>query len=101
VQDYTSEFIYKPPQNKDTLPPSLKFLDNAWITMIESSPQPQLQEEWGSSQPVRFGGLHVTLHDSEGEEIEIPKCPKCDVHMCQVIGKESFQWICLGECDNG
>lgn len=92
--------IYKPPY-LDPLPNGLKFLEDSWIINVKSSKESQLQEEWGSSQPVRFGGLHVTLHDSEGEEIEIPKCPQCDVHMCQVIGKESFQWICLGECDNG
>lgn len=91
--------VYKPPQNSDPLPPPIKFLDDSWVVKIEASPESQLQEEWGTCGNVCF--THVTLHDSEGKEIEIPKCPKCDVPMCQVIGKEAFRWICLGECDNG
>jgi len=54
-----------------------------------------LQEEWGTSHPVRFAGPGmVTLNDSEGNEIEIPKCEKCDNYKNQIIGKECFKWYC-------
>lgn len=85
--------------NNDAIPPSLKFLDDSWVVKIDPEQKPQYQEEYGTIGNLEFS--HVTLHDSEGKEIEIPKCPKCDVHMTQVIGRESFMWICTMRCDNG
>jgi hypothetical protein len=68
MKDYSAEFVYKPLG---------------------------LQSEWGCSQHVRFAGPGmVTLHDSKGNEIEIPKCEKCDNYKNQIIGKESFMWYC-------
>lgn len=55
--------------------------------------------EFGSSMPM--GVANVTCYNAEGEEIEIPKCPKCDVHMSQMIGKESCMWVCTMGCNNG
>lgn len=57
-----------------------------------------IEEEWGGN--VKFVGdpgayfQSVTAHDSEGKEIEIPKCERCGWHKSQVIGKYCFGWIC-------
>lgn len=54
-----------------------------------------LETEYGSSEPVGF--WQPTLHDSAGNVVEIPSCPKCSCLMQMVIGKEAFAWICT-EC---
>ena len=50
---------------------------------------------------AEFGGnarfldaSQVKTYDGEGNEIEIPKCEKCGSFKIQVIGKESFVWLC-------
>lgn len=54
-----------------------------------------LRAEWGSSQPVNFlNPSQVKMYDSDNNEIVIPKCEKCQCFKGQVIGKESFMWIC-------
>lgn len=53
----------------------------------------EFEAEWGSSIPLRFA--NVRCYDSEGNEIIVPKCDKCGYHKCQVIGKQSFTYICL------
>ncbi len=50
------------------------------------------KNEFGSVLPIQT--LDVTAYDAEGNEIEIPKCDKCSNYKSQVIGKESFMWIC-------
>ncbi len=37
---------------------------------------------------------NMSLIDSEGKEIEIPLCTKCDKFMNIMIGKEAFKWFC-------
>jgi hypothetical protein len=73
------EFVYKPPKiyNESNMPPPIPI------------------SEWGSSQPVRFlDPSQVKCYDSEGKEIVIPKCKKCEVYMNQIIGKTHWAWIC-------
>lgn len=41
--------------------------------------------------------IEATLHDSKGNEIEIPKCEKCGDSKLLVLGKESFMWFCVSE----
>ena len=51
--------------------------------------------EYGSSHPVRFPNPeNVKLYDSENNEICIPKCQKCGIHKCQIIGKNAYMWFC-------
>ena len=39
--------------------------------------------------------LDVTAFDSEGQEIEIPRCPQCNSYMSQVVGPTHHTWVCL------
>lgn len=96
-------FIYKPPSEGDISSDLLKEINDSWRLNFMGSEyeDSKIQCEWGSSHPIRFGGMHVTMNDSEDEEIEIPKCPKCDVYMNRLIGKESLMWLCPMGCDNG
>lgn len=48
--------------------------------------------EYGSCGYVRF--LDVKTYDTDGKEIEIPICDKCEVHKNHFYGKECFKWIC-------
>jgi hypothetical protein len=51
--------------------------------------------EFGSIHPIRFlNPSQVKCYDYEGNEIIIPKCDKCNSHKTQVIGKDSFTWVC-------
>lgn len=82
----------------------LKIINDSWAydlrqPEIDTDTQTDYECEYGSSNPV--GISKVTAYNAEGEEIEIPKCKKCGVHMCQVMGKESCAWMCLMGCDNG
>ena len=55
-----------------------------------------LEEGFVSLIPIRFlSHAQVSMYDSEDKEIEIPKCKECDNFKNQLIGKESFMWICL------
>ena len=51
--------------------------------------------EFGSNFPIGFA--NVTMHDSEGNEIEIPVCEHCSTSKCCCMGNEAYQWICM-EC---
>lgn len=42
--------------------------------------------------PVRF--LKATPYNADGNEITVPRCEKCGAYKNQLIGKESFIWIC-------
>ena len=56
--------------------------------------------EWGSSMPVRFlEPSQVKMYDSDGKEIEIPKCEKCGQYKNEVIGREYCAWICINGCE--
>lgn len=52
--------------------------------------------EYGSCNPIRFPEPQsVGFFDSDGNEIEVPKCDKCGSFKNPLIGKEAFQWICM------
>ena len=53
-----------------------------------------MEAEYGCSLPIRWGGLNVTLNDSEGNSIEIQECNKCQKPMSPVIGKSAMAWYC-------
>lgn len=56
--------------------------------------------EFGSVGNVGFlDPENVKMYGEDGNEIKIPKCEKCGVHKCQVIGKNAFAWICINDCD--
>lgn len=60
----------------------------------------ELEAEFGCSQPMRFGGLHVTLCDSEGNEMQMPNC-KCGKPSTTIIrGNETILYQCY-ECMTG
>ena len=83
---------------------NLKNLEQAQSGRFTSAPvrDPVFIEEWGSSQPIRFlDESMVTAYDSEGKEMEIPKCEKCGNFKCQIIGKEYWAWVCTIGCENG
>ncbi len=51
--------------------------------------------EFGTSMPIRFlSPENVKAYDSEGKEMIIPKCERCDDFKNQLIGKKSFMWLC-------
>lgn len=57
--------------------------------------QSELTCEYGSSHPVRFlDPDSVSMINAEGEEVCIPKCQKCGIHKCQVIGENAYMWFC-------
>ncbi len=57
--------------------------------------KPELMAEYGSSHPVNFlKPENVIMTDEEGEEVCIPKCQKCGIHKCQVIGENAYMWFC-------
>lgn len=59
------------------------------------------EPEYGTSQLVRFPTVgEVTAYDSEGNEIEIPKCEKCGAYKCYAISKINSAWVCWSGCDN-
>lgn len=49
-------------------------------------------EEWGTSKPFKIA--NVTMHDSSGKEVVIPRCPTCEYSMSALIGKQAFTYIC-------
>lgn len=54
----------------------------------------KIKEEFGSSQPVRFlGPENVTMYDSEGNEIEIPKCEICGSRKQELMDNESSTYF--------
>jgi hypothetical protein len=55
-----------------------------------------MAEEWGSTGPIGF--WEPKLYDGDGNEIIVPKCKGCQTSMGQIIGKESFMWVCM-YCD--
>lgn len=69
-------FIYKPPTN-------------------------ELIAEWGSSMPIKWPDPeNVKMYDSEGKEVPIPKCDKCQAFKQEVIGLNAYTWICTNGCEN-
>lgn len=57
--------------------------------------KPELISEYGSCQPVSFlDPENVKAYDAENNEICIPKCQKCGIHKCQIIGKNAYMWFC-------
>lgn len=53
-----------------------------------------LDEEWGGT-GIRFlDPKQIKLYDSENKEVVIPKCETCGMHKSQLMGKESFIWVC-------
>jgi hypothetical protein len=58
----------------------------------------ELQSEFGCIQKIRFGGMNVTLSDSDNNKIEIPLCDKCNELKSPIIGKNAFIFICL-DCE--
>jgi hypothetical protein len=54
-----------------------------------------MQAEYGSSSKCRFlDESNVTLYNSENEEIAIPKCEVCNIHMTLIIGEHNSAFIC-------
>jgi len=54
-----------------------------------------LKCKFGCTQPIRFlDEENVTAYNSNGKEMIIPKCKKCNVHMAQLIGQTSSTWLC-------
>lgn len=49
------------------------------------------EAEWGGG-PMRT--CNPTAYNAKGDEIAIPRCPKCGVGMSQIIGKTQMKWIC-------
>lgn len=50
---------------------------------------------------VRFlDNNDIKLYDYDGNQIDIPKCSNCECFKSQLIGKESFTWICMNGCEN-
>lgn len=76
-------------------------LEDSWtIDLRKIIQETALIEEYGCSSPVQFTDEStVTAYDSQGNEMEIPKCDKCDQFKCQVIGKERFAWMCMNGCN--
>lgn len=73
-------------KNKDDDPFAFKTLANKAKDLIS---------EYGSSNQVRFLDPEcITTTDEEGEEICIPKCQKCRIHKCQLIGQNAYMWFC-------
>ena len=56
-----------------------------------------IREEWGGSVRWLSDG-DVTVHDAEGNEIEIPKCKSCGISYLYVVGKDVFAWVKQCEC---
>jgi len=57
--------------------------------------------EFGSSMPIRFlGPLDVKCYDSNGNEIETPKCEKCGNYKCELIGLHTCAWVCTSGCND-
>ena len=52
--------------------------------------------EYGTSMPINWETSR--LFDSEGKEIEVPKCEKCGNYKNCLSGKESYIWICGMGC---
>jgi hypothetical protein len=66
-----------------------------WKFDVNAHKNQTLQSEFGCSSSLRFADENmVSAHDSEGNKIEIPRCELCDAFKSQLIGKESFMWIC-------
>lgn len=56
--------------------------------------------EWGSNYHVRFTDISmVKLYDGEGNQIEIPKCVKCNNYKAHVVGEKVCVWICTNGCE--
>lgn len=64
-----------------------------------------LISEFGSSFDIRFPDTScVKVCDQKGNEIEIPECERCGTSMMQLIGIDSFMWVCFNchrDDDNG
>jgi hypothetical protein len=57
--------------------------------------KPELMSEYGSPQSLRHLSYdNVKGYDAENNEICIPKCQKCGIHKCQIIGKNVYMWFC-------
>jgi hypothetical protein len=54
----------------------------------------EIREEWGNV--PRFA--YVEAFDTEGNEIVVPKCEKCQKYKNMIIGKTAFDWICMNGC---
>lgn len=65
-----------------------KILEDAWAI--------DMKVEYGCGEQVTvLGAKDVTMHDSRGNEIEVPRCESCGNYMCQVIGSTHYAWICF------
>jgi hypothetical protein len=57
-----------------------------------------LEAEWGNEFPVRWlDPANVKMYDSDGKEMEIPKCEICGAFKQCLIGLTAHLWIC-GTC---
>jgi hypothetical protein len=59
----------------------------------------EIEFEYGGL-PIRNIELDVTLYDSQGNIIEIPKCSNCLEYKVPVIGENWISWICTNGCTN-
>lgn len=53
-----------------------------------------LQAEYGSCANLGFANMKAHLYDADGNEIDIPKCNKCEKEMNSIIGKNAIGWFC-------
>lgn len=54
-----------------------------------------MEVEFGGAFPVRFlKPKDVKMFDSDGKEMEIPKCEHCGAYKTEVIGLKYCTWIC-------
>ena len=51
--------------------------------------------EFGTSLPIRFLNIsQVTMYDSEGKEMKVPKCDECGCFKNEITGKGVSMFIC-------
>jgi hypothetical protein len=68
-----------------------------WMSKEELQKIKDQKGEWefGSSMPIRFlGPENISAYNSDGKEIIIPKCDKCQSFKSEIIGKTYWMWFC-------
>ena len=52
--------------------------------------------EYGSCSNIRFvEPSMIRMYNSEGDEIEVPRCEKCGIAKTCAIGRDAYQYICM------